>query len=500
MYKDNNYYNEGIRCQKSQNTELLGSSSKVCPSNVVNFGASTSKCVPTSSLATSFPPTTTISINEFVRNKKPGCVSNCLDCTVGCEVEFALDAVACIFDCLTEACIITEYTPTTNSLTFDTNEENSILPTRYQHISVPASNDRTETYLTLAFDAAILALGKQRIMPQGFYSQDAIYKQQDQLISRLRHIDLDRALVEILKNLTIQLLDGGPTSGFGISIHPESVPMHTLSRFLFASLLNQFPDLAFQSGLRAMRLPVLEDINEAAVENNGMEVENNYCRDGFVLSRYRRWWTLSTLESQQCSLSSTMLSAAKGDPIRLSAVLKSARKNIHSSQNLFKLAQDAFRFATPESGPRNQTLLGVAFELGLQVARMTVTCSNSRRRETVRWLVTCASQLGLDALISIMQNWYQLFTPMEATGPVATTIMSHSTIMRLNLNYQQQDELSTCARTLALQCATKDPPNCALNALTLCENDPVAFETAYQIVIDAALNIMTSSQLFTIAR
>lgn len=39
-----------------------------------------------------------------------------------------------------------------------------------------------------------------------------------------------------------------------------------------------------------------------------------------------------------------------------------------------------------------------------------------------------------------------------------------------------------------------------MNALTLCENDAFAFETAYQIVIDAATHIMTSSQLFTIAR
>lgn len=145
-----------------------------------------------------------------------------------------------------------------------------------------------------------------------------------------------------------------------------------------------------------------------------------------------RWWTLGHLETQQCSLGSTMLSAAKGDPARLSSVLESARRNIHSSSHLFKLAQDAFRFSTPESDHRNRTLLGVAFELGLQVMRMTLTCLNWRRREMVRWLVTCATQLGLDALISIMQNWYQLFTPTEATGPVATTIMSHST--RLNLN------------------------------------------------------------------
>lgn len=317
-----------------------------------------------------------------------------------------------------------------------------------------------------------MALGKQRIMPQGLYSQHVICKQQDQLIARLRHVDLDQLLVEVLKQLTIQMLDGGPSSGLGklidwitcsqsilqlisvlgMSIHPESVPMHTLARFLFASLLNQHLDLAFQVGLRAMRLPVLEESNESAMDNN-IQNSNNYQRDGFILSRYprfvqclqltvplnlkrkivHRWWTLGHLETQQCSLSSTMLSAAKGDPTRLSSVLESARRNIHSSSHLFKLAQDAFRFSTPESDHRNRTLLGVAFELGLQVMRMTLTCLNWRRREMVRWLVTCATQLGLDALLSIMQNWYQLFTPTEATGAVATGIMSNSTRLSLNV-------------------------------------------------------------------
>ena len=49
-------------------------------------------------------------------------------------------------------------------------------------------------------------------------------------------------------------------------------------------------------------------------------------------------------------------------------------------------------------------------------------------------------------------------------------------------------------------CCFQDPPNCALNALNLCESAPISFETAYQIVIDAASHIMTSMQLFTIAR
>lgn len=108
----------------------------------------------------------------------------------------------------------------------------------------------------------------------------------------------------------------------------------------------------------------------------------------------------------------------------------------------FQLAQDAFRYATTDASSRSKILLSVAFELGLQVMRMTLTCLNWRRREMVRWLVTCATHLGLDALISIMEKWYQLFTPTEATGPVATTIMSHSTIMRLNLNLRVSEKYS----------------------------------------------------------
>lgn len=65
--------------------------------------------------------------------------------------------------------------------------------------------------------------------------------------------------------------------------------MHTLARFLFASLLNQYTDLAFQVGLRAMRLPVLEECNtEMPTDNMDMNPPHNNQRDGFVLSRYPR--------------------------------------------------------------------------------------------------------------------------------------------------------------------------------------------------------------------
>ncbi|CAH1111351.1 unnamed protein product [Psylliodes chrysocephalus] len=413
-------------------------------------------------------------------------------------VGHPLDPIGCLFDTLADASVVPEHerprTPTSYLDLVGMEDQHSNLRPRYHHVPVVGSRDRSETYLTLAFEVALIGLGQQRIMPVGLYAQEKACKQEDRLIVKLQEIELDNSLVAVLRRQAIILLEGGPSSGLGIGIHPESIPMHTFARFLFLSLLNYYPDLAYEVGLRAMRLPLLEEHEDSDDPLGGN------AGSSLMMSRSPRWFTLGHIETQQCALSSTMLSAAKGEVMRLRTVLESSQRHIHSSSHLFKLAQDAFRFATPENGPRHPTLLSVAFELGLQVMRMTLSSLNWRRREMVRWLVTCATEVGVDALISIMQNWYQFFTATEATGPVATTIMSHSTIMRLNLNFGQQEELSSCARTLALQCATKDPPNCALNALTLCENEALAFETAYQIVVDAASHIMTSSQLFTIAR
>lgn len=278
--------------QQSHDPALNSHSCQPTPSTSSNYaGASTSKSFSNNNNSSSM-----IQSNEFSRNKKANCSSNCIDCTVGCDIEFPLDAVACIFDCLTEACIIPDAMngPDMGRLSFDSvtsaAEDGSLIPPRYQHVNVPHSNDPNETFLTLAFEAAVLALGKQRNMPPGLYSQHVICKQQDQLIQRLRHVELDRLLIGVLKQLTSQLLDGGPTSGLGVSIHPESIPMHTLARFLFASLLTHYDDLAFYVGLRAMRLPILEECpNEMHMENNlDLAAPHNIQRDGFVSSRFPR--------------------------------------------------------------------------------------------------------------------------------------------------------------------------------------------------------------------
>ncbi|EHB14458.1 Zinc finger SWIM domain-containing protein 4 [Heterocephalus glaber] len=397
-----------------------------------------------------------------------------------------LDPIGCLCRALLEACRLEEETL---SLYPDSGTEKR--KALYQHVPVPGSPG--ESYLALALEVALLGLGQQRPLPEGLYAQDKVVRNEEQLLALLEDVDLDDRLVQVLRKQAGLQLEGGPFSGFGEVLFRESVPMHTCARYLFSALLPHDPDLAYRLALRAMRLPVLETAFPA-----GDPRPNPL--DSIVSSRFPRWFILGHLETRQCELASTMLTAAKGDAKWLHVVLVSIQQNIHSPALLFKLAQDACKTATPASTPPDTTLLGIALELGLQVMRMTLNTMTWRRREMVRWLVSCATEIGPQALMNIMQNWYSLFTPVEAATIVAVTGTAHATLLRLQLDTPQQEELWTCARTLALQCAMKDPQNCTLPALTLCEKSHAAFEAAYQIVLDAAAGGLGHAQLFTVAR
>ncbi|KAL0965767.1 hypothetical protein UPYG_G00285460 [Umbra pygmaea] len=362
------------------------------------------------------------------------------------------------------------------------------------HLTAQHFLDDGQSFVALAVETALIGLGQQRVMPDGLYAQEKVCRNEEQLLAKLQEVELDDALVKIFRKQAVFLLEAGPYSGLGELLYRESVPMHTFAKYLFTSLLPHDAPLAYKIALRAMRLPVLESSAPSG------DLSRPHHIVSVVPNRYPRWFTLSHIESQQCELASTMLTAAKGDGRKLETVLESIQKNIHSSSHIFKLAQDAFKIATLMDSLPDITLLKVSLELGLQVMRMTLSTLNWRRREMVRWLVTCAIEVGVYALDSIMQSWFTLFTPTEATSIVATTVMSNTTIVRLHLDCHQQENLASSARTLALQCAMKDPQNCALSALTLCEKDHIAFETAYQIVLDAAATGMSYTQLFTIAR
>lgn len=118
---------------------------------------------------------------------------------------------------------------------------------------VPDANETWESYLSLALEAALIGLGQQRAMPPGMYAQDKACKQEEKMILKLQELTLDSPLLSVLRRQARLLLEGGPFSGLGEGIHPESVPMHTFAKFLFTSLLPHDPDLAYQIGLRAIR-------------------------------------------------------------------------------------------------------------------------------------------------------------------------------------------------------------------------------------------------------
>ncbi|XP_010611707.1 zinc finger SWIM domain-containing protein 4 isoform X1 [Fukomys damarensis] len=425
---------------------------------------------------------------EIYKQQKKELLQKGITCITNTEgwVGHPLDPIGCLCRALLEACRLEE-----ESLSLYPDSGIEKRKALYQHVPVPGSPG--ESYLALALEVALLGLGQQRPLPEGLYAQDKVVRNEEQLLALLEDVALDDRLVQVLRKQAGLLLDGGPLSGFGEVLFRESVPMHTCARYLFSALLPHDPDLAYRLALRAMRLPVLETAFPAGDPHPNP-------LDSIMSSRFPRWFILGHLEMRQCELASTMLTAAKGDPKWLHAVLASIQQNIHSPALLFKLAQDACKTATPASAPPDTTLLGIALELGLQVMRMTLSTMTWRRREMVRWLVSCATEIGPQALMNLMQNWYSLFTPVEASTIVAVTGTTHTTLLRLQLDTPQREELWTCACTLALQCAMKDPQNCALPALTLCEKNHAAFEAAYQIVLDAAAGGLGHAHLFTVAR
>ena len=224
-------------------------------------------------------------------------------------------------------------------------------PLRFRHIRVSGSRDRDETYLSLAVEAALLGLGQQSIMPAGLYSQEKVIRQEEKLITRLGELQLDTSLLAVLCRQAGLLLEMGPSSSMGCGIHPESSPVHAFAKYLFLAILPHDSDLAFRVGRKALRLPILDD-NKDPEDKSGNAA-------ALVLSRFPRWFTLGHIENQQSSLASTLIIAAKDNIVQLTAILEAAQRHVHSSSHLFKLAQDAFRYAVPTEGPRHPALLNV---------------------------------------------------------------------------------------------------------------------------------------------
>ena len=84
-----------------------------------------------------------------------------------------------------------------------------------------------------------------------------------------------KPLLNTIRHQAYNLLKMGSKSGLAKHIHRESVPMQTLAKYLFGALLPSDRDLAFKIGLRAMRLPILDEIDLSTLSHNRNEMVDN---------------------------------------------------------------------------------------------------------------------------------------------------------------------------------------------------------------------------------
>ena len=248
-------------------------------------------------------------------------------------VGHALNPMGCLFNTLLEPCLLPDdksrlghhldLGPTDPDSSTSSSSSNASL--KYYHQPLSA----TDSCVVLAVEAALIALGQQRLMPAGLYAQEKAVKQEQRLIAKLQELELDSILQKVHARQAGILLDMGPSSGLGFGIHPESIPMQTFAKYLFHTLLPHDQDLAFKVGLRAMRMPILDEMEKEELPALAAAVAQHEHRDGdpeehpllgnhppssYVMNRLPRWFTIGHIESQQCALASRMLNAAKGTP------------------------------------------------------------------------------------------------------------------------------------------------------------------------------------------
>ena len=370
--------------------------------------------------------------------------------------------------------------------------------TPYFHVPVPGCCQK-DSYLTLAVELALIALGQQRTIPTIATAHDRAVRQESELIAKLESVDTgDPLLIDILKHQTTLLLEGGPFQGSCCGVPTDSAPLHTFARYLFESLVTHYPQLAYKVGVYALKLPLTTDENG---ENLG------------AARTAPRSINFNHLQSEQLALSQAMLSRAKDESQQggfLRKVYRASVKNIRNPSSLLKLSKHVLKEAKPNGATMYPALLKTAFDLGLQVLKMTLSphSSNSKaRREAILFIVECATDMGLESVLQVMRDAKDHFSAVEALNLVVPKDNEHVNLrsqalskLKLKDAPHKEVDLNRRSRDLALDCANRDPTNCALEALKFCESDDESLKRALKIVIEAGKNgAMDSTQLIKVA-
>jgi hypothetical protein len=348
------------------------------------------------------------------------------------------------------------------------------IPTLYDTLTEATDEDTTDKpYINLALDVALIGLSQHRRMPKSSFGQQKSSNEEEQLIAQLTMLQLDNHTLNTIHEQACKILEMKSSGGSGLCVDKNSIPLQTFARYLFNVLIHEDRELAFQIGMSALQSDFVR--NES--------------------SRETKWHTFAHLEAQQCELAACMIKLCKDDKDRLQGLLVLVKKHIHNASYLFRLAQDTLKLKCDE----DRDICESALDLGLHILTSTLNKTNCKRRDVIQWLLACSLQLDKSVLITILQNWQSLFTPTEVTNCVAPIAMSQCAYQELKLSPSEEDSLRAYIQALLFQCINKDPQSCALSAITLCENEPKTFETAYRIIVECAGSI-SPTHLFAIAR
>lgn len=365
--------------------------------------------------------------------------------------------------------------------------------TPYFHVPVPGCCQK-DSYLTLAVEIALIALGQQRSILTNPTAHERAVRQEAEIIAKLESIDTsDPLLIDVLKHQATLLLEGGPFQSSCCGIPTDSAPLHTFARYLFDALSPSYRPLAYKVGVYALKQPLVFDEN---AENYG------------AARTSARTSNLNHLQKEQLSLAQTMLSKSKDDGPQssyLNKVYRASIKNIRNPVSLMKLSKDTQKEAKASNGAPHQALLDTAFNLGLQVLKMTLHTQGVRRVDFIGTVAECATDIGLEAVMRLMRDSREYFSASEALNLIVSRKedvvrsaerskpqepLRSLAICKLKLkdNPSREGELNRISRELALDCASRDPSNCALEALEFCETDEESLKRALKIVIDAGTN------------
>ena len=338
-----------------------------------------------------------------------------------------------------------------------------------------------EKFLPLAVYVSFVGLSQVKFLPPNKYEQLRLCHREEQLIAQLEELDFSTSYLKpVLFNFCEYLCTKRALS-LGIS------PSHSFIRFLVSKVLPLDCELAY-----AFSLPLLPLEPVIRSDLPIYEEDEPICH------------IIGHLQLQQSELAAALLKACSSQPSHVDSVVSAIAKHIKNPEQIYRLAKLASSLVTDcqasVSKEFEMKLLNASVVLGTKAVQLTLHSSSWDRQDMIRWLISTTVTIGRSSVMNLLAQWTQLFTPEEVSKDVSAMLMSQPVLFRLKLDRDDEESnYFSTLRSIVIESAIRDPPSCALYALTLCEGEPEPFELACQIVSESA-NRLGSVHLFSIAR